>query len=90
MEMLLFYIDRESFFSFCDVSVATDEEKETRDGIRLSALICITQLLLGGSAIGRVQVGKKKSQSQAIRGKLRLISLLCYRAAVRGEPEGLL
>lgn len=36
------------------------EEKETRDGIRLSALICITQLLPGGSAIGRVQVGKKE------------------------------
>lgn len=56
------------------------EEKETRDRVRLSALICITQLLLGSSAIGRVQVGKKEP-AQAIRGKLRLISFLWYRAA---------
>lgn len=55
------------------------------------ALTCITQLLLGSSAIGRVQVEKKKSQ--AIRGKLRLISCSVYHQPVgsswragRGAP----
>lgn len=64
------------------------EEKETRDRVRLSVLICITQLLLGGSAIGRVQVGKKepgdKRQAEAD------ISLVLPPQVVRGEPEGLL
>lgn len=61
----LFYIYREGvFLFFCDDSVAKGKEKETRDGTRLSALICITQLLLGGSAIGRVQVGKKRARAR--------------------------
>lgn len=42
------------FFSF-----AVSGEKETRDGTRLLVLVCAAQLLLGGSAIGRVQVEKR-------------------------------
>lgn len=42
------------FFSF-----AMGGEKETRDGTWLLVLVCAAQLLLGGSAIGRVQVEKR-------------------------------
>jgi hypothetical protein len=56
----------------------SEEKKATGRGrgrTRLSALICITQLLQ------LLDEYKWEKKSQAIRGKLRLISLLHYRAA---------